>query len=122
VNADETAGLRRVVTLAADSTALSESQRGTLHEFLGQRAMNRGQARAAGAYYERAFEIGGNRRRLLYAAESWVAAGDTTAARAALARARAGGLLSPALERAAGEIERMIVAPAEAGAVPRRTP
>ena len=122
VNADERAGMRRIMALAADSTALAESQRGALHEFLGQRAMNQGQAQAAGAYYERAFEIGGNRRRLLFAAEAWAAAGDTAAARRSLARARAGGLLGPALEHAAAEIERMIVAPSESDTDARRSP
>ncbi len=108
VNADERASIRRVLALAADSTALAEPQRGTLHEFLGQRAMNLGQAAAAGAYYERAFEIGGNRRRLLLAAEAWVSAGDTLAARRALARARAGATLNPELDGAARRIEGLL--------------
>jgi len=121
VNADERASVRRMLALAADSTALAEPQRGTLHEFLGQRAMNLGQARAAGAYYERAFEIGGNRRRLLLAAEAWAAAGDTSAARGAIARARAGATLSPELEQAAERIESLVAAPADSGSAGRTT-
>ena len=118
VNADEGASIRRVLALAADPAALAEPQRGTLHEFLGQRAMNLGQAQAAGAYYDRAFEIGGNRRRLLLAAESWVAAGDTSAARRSLARARAGTLLSPELEGAAARIEALIAPASDSAAGP----
>lgn len=118
VNADEGASIRRVLALAADPAALAEPQRGTLHEFLGQRAMNLGQAQAAGAYYDRAFEIGGNRRRLLLAAEAWVAAGDTAAARRSLARARAGTLLSPELERAAARIEALIAPASDSAAGP----
>ena len=121
VNADEGASIRRVLALAADPGALAEPQRGTLHEFLGQRAMNLGQAQAAGAYYDRAFEIGGNRRRLLLAAEAWVAAGDTAAARRSLARARAGDL-SPELERAATKIEALIAPASDSAAGPPRTP
>src|SRR5258706_8702581 len=102
----------------AASRALAEPQRGTLHEFLGQRAMNLGQARAAGAYFDRAFEIGGNRRRLLLAAEAWATAGDTAAARRSLARARAGATLSPELETAAARIEALIAAPPDRASAP----
>ncbi len=122
VNADESASVRRVLALAADPKALAEPQRGTLHEFLGQRAMNLGQTRAAGAYYERAFEIGGNRRRLLLAAEAWAAAGDTAAARAAIARARAGATLSPELEQAAERIESLVAPPADSASARRSAP
>lgn len=122
VNADEGASIRRVLALAADPRALAEPQRGTLHEFLGQRAMNLGQSRAAGAYYERAFEIGGNRRRLLLAAEAWAAGGDTALARAAIARARAGATLSPELEQAAERIESLVTPPADSASARRRAP
>ncbi len=108
VNADEPASMRRAIGLASDPRMLAEPHRGALYVFLGQRAMDLGTPQLAGDYYDRAFEIGGNPRRELLAAEAWVVAGDTAAARRSLARARSRGPLAADLERSAALIEGLM--------------
>jgi hypothetical protein len=105
VNADEPAAMRRALAMASKPPPLAPAHSGTLHVFLGQRAMDTGHTDLAGAYYDKAFEVGGNPRRALLAAEAWTFSGDTLAARRSLAEARSRGALSPSLAQAAAAIE-----------------
>ncbi len=105
VNADEPAATRRALAMASKPPPLAPAHSGTLHVFLGQRAMDTGHTDLAGAYYDKAFEVGGNPRRALLAAEAWTFSGDTLAARRSLAAARSRGPLSPSLAQAAAAIE-----------------
>jgi hypothetical protein len=70
--------------------------------------MDLGEPGYAAPEFELAFALNPNPRRALMAAEAWAGAGDFVAARAAVARARAAGELSPSLEQSAGRIEALI--------------
>jgi hypothetical protein len=105
VNADEPVAMRRALAMASQPPPLAPAHSGTLHVFLGQRAMDTGHLELAGAYYDKAFEVGGNPRRALLAAEAWTLYRDTRAARRSLAAARSRGPLNPSLARAAASIE-----------------
>jgi hypothetical protein len=119
VNATEDAAFRRAVALVSQPPRLSDEQTSHGWMFLGQRAMDLGQARAAADAYDRAFALNPNPRRSLMAAEAWLYAGDVAAARASLAAARKASL-SPELETSARAIESAIVA-ASPVAVPADT-
>lgn len=107
VNASPRASERRVERLAQGPPRLPAPQLGTTFLFLGQRAMDLGRPAVAGACYDSAFAIGGNPRRALLAAEAWAVAGDTAQALRDIAIARSRDL-SPALQRAARQIEAAV--------------
>jgi hypothetical protein len=113
-NADEGVAMRRALAMASKPPHLAPTHDGTLHVFLGQRAMDTGHPEMAGAYYDRAFEVGGNPRRAILAAEAWSMANDAPAARRSLIAARSRGPLSPALANAAATIESTLVRSAPA--------
>jgi hypothetical protein len=108
VQASEPAAERRALAVASQPPRMPGSQVSHAFMFLGQRAMDHGQARMGAQYFDRAFDLNRNPRRALLAAEAWAASGDFAAARRALQRARAGGALGPELERAARRIEDML--------------
>jgi len=107
VNAAPRASERRAERLAQGPPRLPAPQLGTTFLFLGQRAMDLGRPGNAGAFYDSAFAIGGNPRRALLAAEAWAVAGDTAHALRDIAIARSRDL-SPALQRAAKQIEAAV--------------
>lgn len=107
VNADPAVATRRAFAMAERPSTLTDLQRGNLHAYLGQRAMDVGQANVGGREFEQAFDIGGNARRALQASEAWLVAGDLVAARRALTKARTRGPLGAELETSAGRIEAM---------------
>jgi len=105
VNADSEAATRRALALTGDASPLTRPQKAHLHAYFGQRGMNERRPDLAARHFEVAFELGGNARRALLAAEAWLVAGDAVGARRMLARARSGAPLSPELERSAAELE-----------------
>lgn len=107
-NHDETAAMRRAFAMAERPSTLTPLQAGYLHAFLGQRALDQGQAAIGGQQFERAFEVGGSARRALQASEAWLAAGQPVAARRALAKALTRGPLGPELEDIAHRLDAMI--------------
>jgi hypothetical protein len=70
--------------------------------------MDLGEPRFAAPEFERSFELNRNPRRALLAAEAWALAGDLARARAAIARAKAAGPLSPSLVESARRLEAMV--------------
>jgi len=106
VNANEETSVHRALAVA-NRTSLPDAQRSHAYLFLGQRAMDVGDAQAAGAFYDRAFELNPNPRRALLAAEAWTVAGDPSSARRSLERARAREL-NPSLVTAANSLEGAI--------------
>jgi hypothetical protein len=106
VNADAGASERRALALAADPRALLAEQRSQLLNHLGYQAADAGDSRSAARYFDRAFVALGAPGTGLRAAEAWVRAGEPDSARAAVARARAGGALPPNHAWAAEIIER----------------
>ena len=117
VQASEPAAERRALAVASQPPQMPGPQVSHAFMFLGQRAMDRGQARAGAQYFDRAFDLNRNPRRALLAAEAWAVSGDLAAARRALQRARARGPLGPDLERVARRIDGML---AEFAAEPAR--
>jgi hypothetical protein len=108
VNAATDVAGQRAMTLATRPSALTRAQRSHLHAFLGQRAMDMRRPDLAGPEWDQAFELSGNPRRALIAAEAWLLAGDREAAKRALAKARAGDRLSAELDSSARVLERII--------------
>lgn len=108
VNANEPVALRRVRALAEQPPGLIDAHRTVLHEYLGQRAMDHGAPALAAPEFERSFDYNRNPRRLLLAVEAWARAGDLPRARAALARGRAAGPLSPSVAESARRLEIML--------------
>jgi hypothetical protein len=67
VNANQETSVSRALAVA-NRTSLPEAQRSHAYLFLGQRAMDVGDPAAAGAFYDRSFELNPNPRRALLAA------------------------------------------------------
>ncbi len=108
VQANEPAAERRALAVAAQPPGLPDLQRSHAYLYLGQRAMDHGEATTGARYFDRAFELNANPRRALMAADAWMMSGDLAAARRSLERARARGPLEPGLEDAARRIELLI--------------
>ena len=113
VNADHDAALQRAFTLATSPSSLNESQLGSLHAYLGQKAMDDGRYEIGAREFERAFDLAGNARRALIACQAWLTAGDLAGARRALAKARARGALGAELERSAAMLDQMVARAAD---------
>jgi hypothetical protein len=107
VNASEEASLRRARALV-EQPGLAPPHLSHLHLYLGQRAMDLGLAAVAAPEFEASFRLDPNPRRALFAAEAWARAGEPTAARAALARARATGPLVPELDASARRLDALV--------------
>src|SRR5262249_54730479 len=100
VNANEKASVDRALTPPSKPPLLSPAHRSHLLSFLGQRAMDYGNATLAARYYEESFNLNPNPRQALLAAETWGLAGDMTSARRMLERVRERGTLEPMLATA----------------------
>ena len=112
-NAHEAASVKRALALASKPPLPAAPHLGSLHLYLGQRAMDNGAYGLAGRYYDRAYDFSPNPRFLLLAAEAWVVEGDSGAASRDVARARAsGGLNARGLE--SGRRREQMIAGAEA--------
>src|SRR6185295_910147 len=120
VNADAMAATRRARSLLRTPGALTVPQRAHLYAYFGQRGMDERHPERAAPEYEAAYDLGGNPRRALLAAEAYLMAGDAAGGRRMMARARAGAPLTPELERAFAELteiaERLAPAPVDSAA------
>ena len=126
VNADAGAATRRALALLRSPAALTVPQRAHLHAYFGQRGMDELRPDLAAPHYETAYDLAGNPRRALFAAEAYLASGDLGNGRRMLERARSGAPLSPELERSFQELEERalrlessIATPADSIAAPR---
>jgi hypothetical protein len=108
VNASEPVTMTRARALVEEPPGLVESHEAHLHDYLGQRAMDKEAPAFAAPEFERSFELNRNPRRALLAAEAWALAGDLPRARSALARARAAGPLSPSVAESARRLDLLI--------------
>jgi len=109
-NADPIVATRRAIELDQSLPALTAPQHAHLDMYFGQRAMDEHRADVAALHYQHAFDVAGNPRRALLAAEAWWMAGHPTEARAAIARARSAGPLPDKLESGARELESRLAA------------
>jgi len=105
VNADAVGATRRAQSLLRTPGALTVPQRAHLHAYFGQRGMDERHPEQAAPEYEAAYDLGGNPRRALLAAEAYLMAGNAAGGRRMLARARAGAPLTPELEHSFAELE-----------------
>lgn len=108
VNASAPATMLRARALVEQPPGLADPHLSHLHMYLGQRAMDMRRPRLAAPEFDRAFELNRNPRRAFMAAEAWALSGNLAAARAALARGRSAGPLSPTLHESAVQLDAMV--------------
>lgn len=107
-NASETATLQRAVTLVHGTGGVTGEARGHALVYLGYRASDAGEDAASARWFDEAFGASANPRTALLAAESWLRAGDFSAARQSVDRARSIGKLPADLEKVARELEQVL--------------
>lgn len=107
-NASGGATLERAITLVHGARGVTGEARAHALTYLGYRAADAGEDAASARWFDEAFGALANPRTALLAAESWLRAGDFSAARQSVDRARSIGTLPTNLEKVARELEQAL--------------